>query len=95
MMPRSEPDRRREQALAAFGQAVRHLREQRGIGPSELSNRSKTPSGRKVSSRRIGRIEAGEVDPRYDEMLAVAEGLGIKPGELVAYAEERTPAHAS
>jgi transcriptional regulator with XRE-family HTH domain len=71
-----------KQVLAAFGQRVRRLREQRGMSPSDLSERSRTPRGR-VSPRRIGRVEAGEADPRYEELLALARGLGVTPAELV------------
>jgi transcriptional regulator with XRE-family HTH domain len=74
-----------EQELAAFGQAVRHLRKQRAMSQSDFSSASRLPKGRKMSSRRIARVEAGEVDPRYDEMLALARGLGVKASELVTY----------
>lgn len=52
-----------EQELAAFGQAVRELREQRGMSLDALSRAGRLPRGRKMSARRISRIEAGEVDP--------------------------------
>ncbi len=81
-------DRSREQELAAFGQAVHQLREQRGMRPSDLSNASRLPRGRKMSARRIGRIEAGEVDPRYDELIALATALSVSAGELSDYAEK-------
>lgn len=71
-----------KQALAAFGQRVRWLREQRAMSPSDLSERSRTSRGR-VSPQRIGRVEAGEADPKYDEMLALARGLGVTSAELV------------
>ena len=29
-----------------------------------------------------------EVDPRYDEMLTLADALGVTPGKLVGYAEQ-------
>jgi transcriptional regulator with XRE-family HTH domain len=51
------------QELAAFGQAVRELREQRGMSVDDLSSASQLPRERKMSSRRVSRIEAGEVDP--------------------------------
>jgi transcriptional regulator with XRE-family HTH domain len=41
-----------------------------------------------MSSRRISRIEAGEVNPHYDEMIALADALNITPGTLVVYAEQ-------
>jgi transcriptional regulator with XRE-family HTH domain len=73
--------------LAAFGQAVRGSREQRGMSVDDLSQASRLPRGRKMSARRIGRIEAGEVDPHYDEMIALADALGVTPGTLVGAAE--------
>ena len=69
----------------AFGQRVRRLREQRRMSTSALSERSSTSRGR-MSSRRIGRIETGEADPRYDELLALARGLGVTPAELLGTA---------
>jgi transcriptional regulator with XRE-family HTH domain len=77
-----------KQELAAFGQAVRELREQRGMSLDALARASRLPRGRKMSSRRIGRIEAGEVDPRYDEMIALADALDVTPGTIIAYAEQ-------
>jgi transcriptional regulator with XRE-family HTH domain len=77
-----------EQELAAFGQAVRGWREQRGMNLDALSRASRLPRDRKMSSRRIGRIEAGEVDPRYDEMIALADALDVTPGTLIISAEQ-------
>lgn len=73
----------REQELAAFGQAVREVRERRGMSVSDLSNTSKLPRGRKMSQRRIGRIEAGEVDARFEELIALADALGVTAGTLL------------
>jgi transcriptional regulator with XRE-family HTH domain len=75
--------------LAAFGQAVRQLREQHGMSADDLSNASRLPRERKMSARRIGRIEAGEVDPRYDELIALATALDVTPGTLIVYAEQQ------
>jgi transcriptional regulator with XRE-family HTH domain len=81
-------ERSPEQELAAFGQAVRQLRDQRRMSLDSLSSASRQPRGRRMSSRRIGRIEAGEVDPHYDEMTALADALDVTPGALVVYAEQ-------
>jgi len=81
-------DKSSAQELAAFGQAVRELREQRGMSVADLSSASRLPRERKMSSRRISRIEAGEVDPHYDEMIALAGALNITSGTLVVYAEQ-------
>jgi len=80
-------DRSPEQELAAFGQAVSGLREQRGMSVDAFSRASRLPRGRRMSSRRIGRIEAGEVDPHYDKMIALADALGVTVGQLVGDAE--------
>ncbi len=77
-------DRSPDQELAAFGQAVRQLREQRGMSVDNLSSASHLPRGRRMSSRRIGRIEAGEVDPHYDEMIALAGALAVTVGNSSA-----------
>ena len=77
-------DRSDAQDLAAFGQAVRRLREQRGMTPSDLSDVSRRSNGRKMTARRIGRIEGGEGNPTYDEMLTLARGLGVKASALFA-----------
>ncbi len=76
-----------EQQLVAFGQAVRDLRERRGLRVDDLSKASRLPRGRKMSARRIGRIEAGEVDPHFDELIALADALGVTLGTLVGEAE--------
>jgi transcriptional regulator with XRE-family HTH domain len=77
-------ERSDEQDLAAFGQAARQLREQRGMTPSDLSGVSRRSDGRRMSARRIGRIEAGEGNPTYDEMLTLATGLGVKASAFFA-----------
>ena len=79
---------REQQELAALGQAVRELREQRGISTSDLSSASRLPRERKMSPHRIGRIEAGEVDPYYHELVALADALGVTPGTLIGHAEQ-------
>jgi transcriptional regulator with XRE-family HTH domain len=48
------------------------------MSPDDLSGVSRRSDGRKMSARRIGRIEAGEGNPTYDEMLTLASGLGVK-----------------
>ena len=82
-------DRDRErQELAAVGQAVRRTREQRGMSVSDVPKASRLPRGRKMSARRIGRIEAGEVDAHFDELIALADALGVTLGRLVGDAEQ-------
>lgn len=78
----------REQELAAFGQAVRQARERRGMSRDDLSSTSRLPRGRKMSARRVGRIEAGEVDTRFEELIALADALGVTAGTLIGDAEQ-------
>jgi len=33
--------------------------------------------------RRLVRIEAGELDPRYDGLIALADGLGVRVAALM------------
>jgi hypothetical protein len=70
---------------AAFGQAVR---QQRRMRLDDLSSASRLPRGRKMSARCIGRIEAGEVDTHYDELIALADVLGVTAGQLIGDAEQ-------
>lgn len=41
-----------------------------------------------MSSRRVGRIEAGEVDTRFEELIALADALGVTAGQLIGDAEQ-------
>lgn len=36
-----------------------------------------------LTPKRLHAIEAGRSDPRYDVLLALAQGLNIKPAELM------------
>jgi transcriptional regulator with XRE-family HTH domain len=68
--------------LAALGRAIRRERERKGMAPVQLAEAAG------VSRRRLAALEAGRLDPRYDVMLAVADGLDIDLGALVTRAEE-------
>ncbi len=72
-----------EQDLLALGQAVRWLRQQRCMGTEELAEAAG------VKRQCISTLEAGRLDPTYDLLLAIAEGLGIGLSALVTHAEER------
>jgi Helix-turn-helix len=41
-----------------------------------------------MSARRIGRIEAGEVDAHFEELIALADALGVTAGTLIGDAEQ-------
>jgi len=68
--------------LSRLGRAVRQTREQRGISPGELADAAGT------TRQSIHELEAGRLDPTYELLLAVAEGLQAQPSALVALAEQ-------
>lgn len=69
----------------AFGQEVRRRREGMGMTLETLSERSK------LTPNYIGSVEIGKRDPSLTTVLALAKGLGVRPGELFASAEGMTP----
>jgi transcriptional regulator with XRE-family HTH domain len=58
------------------------MREQRGMSPDRLADATG------MTRQRIDAIETGRLDPSYDLLLALAEGLRAQPSALVALAEE-------
>lgn len=72
-----------EQDLVALGQAVSRLREQRGMSTNELADATG------IERVRISTLEAGRLDPTYELLIALAEGLGVQPSALVIRAEKR------
>jgi transcriptional regulator with XRE-family HTH domain len=71
-----------EQELVLLGRAIRQLREQRGVSASELA----AASG--FERQQISAVEAGRLDPTYDLLIALADGLGVALSALVRRAEE-------
>jgi transcriptional regulator with XRE-family HTH domain len=67
--------------LVALGQAIRQVRVERDISVEQLA------SDAGITQTRLEAIEAGRLDLRYDVLLALADGLGVKTGELVTRAE--------
>jgi transcriptional regulator with XRE-family HTH domain len=67
--------------LSLLGRAVRQMREQRGMSPDRLADATG------MTRQRIDAIETGRLDPSYDLLLALAEGLRVQPSALVALAE--------
>jgi transcriptional regulator with XRE-family HTH domain len=74
--------RQEEDDLGFLGQGVRQVREQRNVSPSELA----TTSG--VELQQIVALEAGQLDPTYELLLTLAEGLGVRASAFVIRAEE-------
>ena len=71
-----------EQELVALGQALRRLRQQRSMSTKELAEATG------IEPLRIGTLEAGKLDPTYELLIALAEGLGVQPSALVIRAEK-------
>jgi transcriptional regulator with XRE-family HTH domain len=63
--------------LIAFGRMVRAAREQKGMSLAELAEAAG------FRRRRLVRIEAGELDPRYDGLIALADGLGVRVAAIM------------
>ena len=77
----------KEPNLLILGRAVKLMREQRGMSVDELANASG------VLRERIGAVEAGQLDPTYELLLKIADGLGIQPSALVTLAEQLNESH--
>jgi transcriptional regulator with XRE-family HTH domain len=78
-LPESE---HRHRELLVLGRAIRRIREQRGMSVDELARAID------VHRQRIDALETGHLDPTYELLLAVAEGLGTQPSALVTLAEQ-------
>ena len=78
----SESEREPQRNLRSLGEAVRQLREQRGWSSSELA------SELGVEGAYVTALEAGERDPDYELLLALALALGVRPAALIGRAEE-------
>jgi transcriptional regulator with XRE-family HTH domain len=63
--------------LRRFGEATRQKRERQRLSVAELAARSG------IAARRISKIEAGRLDPRYDVLIALADGLGVRASALM------------
>lgn len=80
-MSADAPDCGSKPQLVILGRTVRELRERRGVSASLLAARTGS------TLQRIHELEAGWVDPDYEELIVLAEnGLGIRLSALVAYA---------
>ena len=64
-------------ALDEFGERVRAARKAKGLSQEQL--------GALVGLHRtyIGHIERGEVNPSFRNVLLVAQGVGVDPGDLL------------
>jgi transcriptional regulator with XRE-family HTH domain len=66
-----------EQAeLARFGKRVRQVREQEGVTVAGLAVRTG------IDASQISALEAGLFNPTLDEMIDLAEGMGVQLSAL-------------
>jgi transcriptional regulator with XRE-family HTH domain len=74
--------RPRSPAHAAFGQAIRRLREERGISQEAFALKCG------IDRSHYGGMERGERNPSLTTVYKIADTLGISPSEIHARAEQ-------
>jgi transcriptional regulator with XRE-family HTH domain len=74
--------RQDQQDLVVLGRAIREIRRERGVGAESLA----AVAG--VDRRRLQELESGRLNPRYELLLALAEGLGVPASAFVIRAEQ-------
>jgi transcriptional regulator with XRE-family HTH domain len=79
--PVSEPKDKR-QDLTRLGLAIGELRRREGLSRSELARTAG------VEEARLSALETGRLDPDYELLLTLAEGIGVPPSAFVLRAEE-------
>jgi transcriptional regulator with XRE-family HTH domain len=72
-----------DQDLAALGQVIRRARQERDISVGQLAATAGIPP------RQVEALEAGRLNPGYRLLFNLADGLGIRPTEIVIRWEER------
>jgi transcriptional regulator with XRE-family HTH domain len=76
----------RSTAHAAFGQAIRELREEQGISQEAFAMKCG------VDRSHYGGMERGERNPSLTSVFKIAKALGIRPSQIHARAEQlQTP----
>ena len=71
----------RSRTHAAFGQAIRELREERGISQEAFALKSG------IDRSHYGGMERGERNPSLTSIIKIANALGVQPSEIHARAE--------
>jgi transcriptional regulator with XRE-family HTH domain len=75
-------NRQEQHDLRILGEAIGTLREQHGLTADELA----AAAGATPAS--IVALEHGQLDPSFDLLIRLAEGMGIRPSVLFVRAEE-------
>jgi transcriptional regulator with XRE-family HTH domain len=70
---------RYEKKIKIFGSHLRKTREKKGYTQEELAHRSG------ISYNSLNTIENGKLNPTLATLHAIAEGLGLKIGQLMDY----------
>jgi transcriptional regulator with XRE-family HTH domain len=64
--------------LIRFGQTFRQVREREGVSSiADLAVRTG------VDAQQINALEAGQLDPAFDVMCALADGIGVRLSALI------------
>lgn len=71
--------------LLRLGETIRQVREQQRLSVAELAARAG------IDTQRINNIEAGQLDPRYDVLISLACGLGVRVSALVSRSRSDEP----
>ena len=72
---------RERQELFVLGRAIAQIRKERGVTAAGLA------AAIGVHLNQIRALEAGRLDPGYELLLALADGLGVRPSTFVIRAE--------
>lgn len=64
----------------AVGEAIRRIRERKGLSQEELAHRAG------VHRTYVGGVERGERNPTVESLKKIADGLGVAPEEVLAEA---------
>ena len=67
----------KEKILESFASHLKAIRKAQGISIRELSSRSN------LEYSQVQRIEKGKVNIAFTTLIALADGLNIKPSELI------------
>jgi transcriptional regulator with XRE-family HTH domain len=73
-------------SAAAFSEAMRVMREERGVSVADAAGAAGVTPGRLAS------VEVGRREPDYDLILGVGDALGVRPSEFVHRGEILDPA---
>ncbi len=72
----------RHQSLIVLGKAIQAVREQHGLSAAALA------AAAGVAPTRLAALEEGQLDPDFELLIALAEGMGIRPSAFILRAED-------